>query len=80
MLSHRGNAGLSSILTDIASERRPEDPNEVIPTDPFLKQHYFTRNEFLIEEKIDGERIQIHVMGGGKEWQYHSRCVSISCC
>lgn len=75
MLSHRGQHGLASIITSIAAERRPENPNEVIPTDPFLKQHYFSRNEFLIEEKIDGERIQIHVMDSGKRWQYHSRYV-----
>jgi len=30
-------------------------------------------NEFIMEEKLDGERIQLHMRGSGAEWFYCSR-------
>lgn len=29
--------------------------------------------EFIMEEKLDGERIQLHMRGSGTEWFYCSR-------
>jgi DNA ligase-4 len=30
-------------------------------------------NEFVMEEKLDGERMQLHMRGNGAQWVYWSR-------
>lgn len=30
-------------------------------------------NKFIMEEKLDGERIQLHIRNSGAEWFYCSR-------
>lgn len=59
---------LGSIVKFMKSRRNPApDPD---PDNPW----YCTDDEFLVEEKLDGERLCLHKRGN--EYFYFSRCAS----
>lgn len=87
MLAHRTHlGGLDRIVKAMRKDRRPGDGRETSSTasqgtrrrQPDIS---FTPEEFLIEEKVDGERMQVHMRFGGKsgleegkiEFKYWSR-------
>ncbi|ORY90116.1 ATP dependent DNA ligase domain-domain-containing protein [Leucosporidium creatinivorum] len=70
MLSWRAKRDLSSIITHMHSHRPPQlsqPRNKGDERNPF----WCSEEEFIIEEKLDGERMQLHKMGG--EYRYWSR-------
>ncbi|GAA6059368.1 hypothetical protein JCM10212_003266 [Sporobolomyces blumeae] len=65
MFCHRLQGGLKDVVTMMKKGR----PN-VDPTEP-LEPGAYANDEFLIEEKLDGERIQLHKKGS--HFKYYSR-------
>jgi DNA ligase-4 len=57
-------------LGDIVSMMKRGRPN-VDPTITPLKSGAYNNNEFIVEEKLDGERIQLHKVGD--QFRYFSR-------
>lgn len=74
MLSHRtlNHVSITEIVKAMRKNRAPCDPNAPISNGPFD----FTEEEFIIEEKVDGERIQLHAKlstTGDVDFKYFSR-------
>lgn len=75
MLCSRNNRDLGNIVKSMAKGRLKTQKNNGIndigvdTTDP----HYYAPNQFIIEEKLDGERIQLHKVGNS--YKYYSRLV-----
>lgn len=65
MLCYRNMRDLGSIVKTMKLKRKPAP--EPDPANPW----YCTDDEFLIEEKLDGERLCLHKRG--KEYFYFSR-------
>lgn len=64
MLSSRNKRNLSDIVKKMKESREHVDRANANFGDPF----YFDENEFIIEEKYDGERIQMHKDGNQYKW------------
>lgn len=74
MLSHRtlNSVSLTEIVKAMRKNRAPPDPNATSADGPFD----FTDEQFIIEEKVDGERIQLHAIlseTGDVQFKYYSR-------
>ncbi|KAI5479349.1 DNA ligase [Pseudohyphozyma bogoriensis] len=69
MLCQRNARNLNDIVKKMKQGRPRDDgkQEERSREDPF----YYANNEFILEEKLDGERIQLHKIGN--TFQYHSR-------
>ncbi|GJN92108.1 hypothetical protein Rhopal_005137-T1 [Rhodotorula paludigena] len=65
MLCWRNQRSLSDVIKAMRVSRGTADPNRV------LKEGEYASNEFIVEEKLDGERIQLHKLGD--EYHYSSR-------
>jgi len=65
MFCYRLKGGLADIVR-LMKKGRPE----VDPTKP-LEDGAYSNDEFIIEEKLDGERIQLHKVGD--QYKYWSR-------
>lgn len=71
MLCYRNMRNLSDIVKMMMTRRKPGP--EPDPSNPY----FCNPDEFLVEEKLDGERLLMHKMGDSYRW--FSRCVCFEC-
>lgn len=67
MLCWRTQRSLSDVIKAMRRNRSAQDPNRP------LEEGEYAKDEFIIEEKLDGERIQMHKKGD--TYMYASRRV-----
>lgn len=68
MLCWRSHTHLEDVVKAMHRQRSALDPNRK------LEPGEYGNREFILEEKLDGERIQLHKQGD--RYKYWSRCVS----
>lgn len=66
MFCYRLKGGLGDIVS-MMKRGRPNIDLSITPLEPGA----YTNNEFIVEEKLDGERIQLHKVG--ENYRYFSR-------
>jgi len=66
MLCYRTQRNLGDVVKSMRIGRGPRDPSRE------LLEGEYPSDQFIIEEKLDGERIQMHKQGGA--FMYSSRC------
>lgn len=65
MLSSRNKRHIANIVTKMKDGRDKVQPFTGSEED---REFYYAKDEFMIEEKIDGERLQLHKDGNNYQW------------
>ncbi|KAL8278487.1 hypothetical protein RQP46_009177 [Phenoliferia psychrophenolica] len=71
MLCHRNQRDLFSIVKLMKQDRQPNEDPEAARAKSKANPDFYTADEFMIEEKLDGERMQLHKVGD--RFSYYSR-------
>lgn len=71
MLCSRNERDLAGIVKSMTKLRKPDDPDKPMSAKEQEDPYRYAKDEFIIEEKLDGERIQLHKIGD--TYHYWSR-------
>jgi DNA ligase-4 len=71
MLCQRNQRDFESIAKLMRMDRQPNADADAAAAQSIADPHFYTAEQFMIEEKLDGERMQLHMVGD--KFMYSSR-------